>query len=558
MSKTDRIDLSADRLISMAVDFMENHSYLSALKMLNKNAVLNGNDEDSYMLYAESFDDMGLYEKCVNGWFKYLDYAGESADFAEAYEGLAVSYMNMGMESFSAFYYNKLLIETDSGLTAENRKDIIDAFLNADNGNKLRFVYPPRLADYTEELDSGMECMRSNDFSGAIEQFSKISEGNEKYLPARNLIAMCSVITDNNEQAEAECMNILKHDPDNVQALTTLSAVRGQQHRTDEARELAFKLLSLSPKEDDDLYKIATVCCENGLHREAYEIFCRLDERLAYDCTLLYFKAVSAYNSGNVEKSLEIFDTLLTVYPNAVTADYWHGVVMDERDKPQEERRTLEYFYRLPQDICEDNVTLLTAFSQLTDSEARSLYEDTDVLSIVHWCFDEGGGNTSFELKTLGALTALKFDFEDVVRDVLLDAFLPDSIKLEMLFELVKRNVADEYGVVVCNLYRRIPIVPVSVGKLKRKLFIKAYAQVFSRFAMLESEYPYKLAVATEELYEKLKREGRLEEIRSAPALAAAILTFSEVNEKGLTDKQICSFFGVSQAKVNQILGVEQ
>ena len=28
------------------------------------------------MLYAEIYDDMGLYEKCVNGWFKYLDEAG--------------------------------------------------------------------------------------------------------------------------------------------------------------------------------------------------------------------------------------------------------------------------------------------------------------------------------------------------------------------------------------------------------------------------------------------------------------------------------------------------
>ncbi|MDE6791259.1 MAG: hypothetical protein K2J61_06005, partial [Clostridia bacterium] len=67
MNKTDRIDLSADRLISIAADCVEDHDYIAALKMLNKNAVLNGNDEDSYMLYAEAFDYMGLYEKCING-----------------------------------------------------------------------------------------------------------------------------------------------------------------------------------------------------------------------------------------------------------------------------------------------------------------------------------------------------------------------------------------------------------------------------------------------------------------------------------------------------------
>ncbi|MGN0805914.1 MAG: hypothetical protein ACI4MC_02650, partial [Candidatus Coproplasma sp.] len=129
MKKTAAIDFSADRLISIAADSVENHEYIKALKMLNKNAVLNGNDEDSYLLYAEIFDDMGLSEKSVNGWFKYLDYAGDGADFAEAYEGLAVGFMGLGQDNFAAYYYNKLLMETESELTPENRQEIINAFL---------------------------------------------------------------------------------------------------------------------------------------------------------------------------------------------------------------------------------------------------------------------------------------------------------------------------------------------------------------------------------------------------------------------------------------------
>ena len=176
MNKTDAIDLSADRLISIASDSIDAHDYISALKMLNKNAVLNGNDEDSYMLYAEAFDDMGLYEKCINGWFKYIDYAGEAADLAEAYEGIAISFMNMGMDSFAAFYYNKLLMETDSELTAENRQEIIDAFLKTEKP-ALRFAYPPRLVDYSEVLESGMELMRKNDYESALAEFEKVEIG---------------------------------------------------------------------------------------------------------------------------------------------------------------------------------------------------------------------------------------------------------------------------------------------------------------------------------------------------------------------------------------------
>ena len=554
MNKTDRIDLSADRLISIAADCIGEHNYIAALKMLNKNAVLNGNDEDSYMLYAEAFDDMCLYEKCINGWFKYIDYAGEGADLAEAYEGIAISFMNMGMDSFAAFYYNKLLIETDSELTAENRRDIIESFIKNEEP-ALRFAYPPQLADYSKEIESGMEFMRKNEYDSAVAEFAKVGEGNEKYLSARNYIAMCNVICDRNEQAEEECLSILRRDPDNVQALTTLAAVKSQQHKSDEARNLAVRLLQINPDDGEEIYKIATVCCENGMHSEAYAQFSRLDERFAYDSTLLYFKAVAAYNSGRITESLSVFDTLLTIYPNAITADYWHCAVLEESKKPPEERRTLEYFYRLPKDECEANITFLSAFNRLGDAQAKKFCKETDVGGAVHWCLDEGDGHASYELKLLGALSAVKAGLDDAVRDILLDAFLQDGIKLEVLGALVQKNAEGEYGIVVCNLYKRVTIVPLKVGRYKKKTFLRAYALVFSRFAMLEAEYPFMLCASAEKLYAKLEEEGRLDDCRSVPALAAAIFSFSEIKESGLSSEQLCSFFGANEEKVKIILG---
>ena len=88
MKKTVKLDLSSDRLIAVAADLVDEHKYINALKMLNKNAELNGNDEDSYMLYAEIFDDLELFESCVNYWYKFMD-CNSSGDLSEAYEGLA-------------------------------------------------------------------------------------------------------------------------------------------------------------------------------------------------------------------------------------------------------------------------------------------------------------------------------------------------------------------------------------------------------------------------------------------------------------------------------------
>ncbi len=554
MGKTESIDLSADRLIAIAADAVEEHNYITALKMLNKNAVLNGNDEDSFMLYAEAFDDMSLYEKCVNGWFKYIDYAGEGADLAEAYEGLAISFMNMGQESFSAYYYNKLLIETDVELTQENRQEIINSFLSGEK-HSLRFVWPPKLADYSEELESGISYMRGGDYDRAVEEFSKVEEGNSKYLAARNYIAMCEIITDNLEQAEQECNAILSRDGRDVQALTTLAAVKSQQKNTEEAQQLATRLLSIGATSPDDIYKIATVCCENGMHEQALGLFRQLEEHLPYDFSILYFRAIAAYNCGKIQESLDTFDELLTIYPNAVTAEYWRMKAAANSKKKPEKRKPFEYFYRLPKDVSRSNLEFLSAFARLTDKMCREIYDDADVDSCIHWCFDEGDSNNSYELKLLGATCAVKANLTDSVRDILLDAFLPDGIKMETLSELVQRDEGGEYGIVVCNLFRRVTLIPLKTGKNKRKIFLRAYALAFSRFAMLSESYSEKLNYAAEALYEKLEREERLETLHSVPALAAAIVRFADINESGLTDENMLSFFGADAKKVQAILG---
>lgn len=554
MDKTSKIDFGADRLLSIAADAIEAHNYITALKMLNKNAVLNGNDEDSFMLYAEAFDDMGLYEKCVNGWFKYVDYAEDLADFAEAYEGLAISFMNMGQESFAAYYYNKLLMETNVELTPENRHDIINSFLSGEN-RPLRFAYPPKLADYSQEMENGISFMRANDYESAKVEFAKVDEGNEKYLAARNYIAMCDIIIDNTEQAEEECLAILRRNPSDVQALTTLAAVKSQQKKSEEAKELAQRLLDLNVQSPDDIYKIATVCCENKMHEQAYGLFKKLESELTYDFSILFFTAISAYNCGKTEESLQAFDKLLTVYPNAVTAEYWKYIVSKNAKLNKEDRAELEYFYRLPKEEGQTNLEFMSAFARLTDKMSKKLCETADIESCVRWCFDEGDGNDSYELRLLGATCAVKAELDDAVRDILLDAFIPDGIKMETVNELVQRNTIGEYGIVVCNLYRRLNFLHLDTGRYKRKTFLRAYGMAYSRFAMLAEDYCSLLNTAATELYYKLESEDRLDEARSVPALAAAIVRLSDIKESGLTDENMLSFFGADKQKVNALLG---
>jgi tetratricopeptide (TPR) repeat protein len=556
MKKTTSIDFSEDRLLAIASNYIDDHNLIGALKMLNKNAIINGNGEQSYMYYAEIYDDMGLYERCINGWFKYIDYVGEEADLSEAYEGLAVSFLNLGHENYAAYYYNKLLMETDETLTDEDREDIINTFLSTDE-NHLKIAYPPRLADYSEEFKNGINFMRENDFERAINEFSKVHEQSDKHLTARNYIAMCNIICDKCDEAEQECNAILQKDSQNIQALTTLAAVKRQQNKSEESIALAQRLLSLEPSESEDIYKIATVCCENGLHEEAYKLFCKLEGMdLTYDLNLQFFKAIAAYNCGYTEKSLECLDKILTINPSAVTAEYYLSYIKSHRkSKTYYIKHPLSYFYRLPQKERELNLKFLSAFVEFNKSLSDYILDMVDISNAVKWCFDEAESKNSFELQLLGATCAVQAGLDDLLKDILLDASVSDGVKVEILSLLTERNEGRTLGVVICNLYRKLYIPKINLGKSKHKCFLQAYAKLISRFAMLNTDYVYLINAATTKYYSLLEEEGRLSACKHSPAVAAAIYSYSGIEELGDKDEDICAFFGASINEYRGLIG---
>ncbi len=550
MAKTLEFDLGADRLIGIAADLVDSHNYIGALKMLNKNAEADGNDEDSYMLYAEIFDDMGLYERCVNGWFRFMDNTAE-CDWTDCYEGLAVSFMNLGNQHFSAYYYNKLLFENGE-ISSEDREQIVGEFLAAEE-NPLKFAYPPRLADCSQIFADGIEFMKAGEYDRAAAEFEKVDEENEKYFSARNYIAMCKIISDRTDEAEQECLNLLKRRPDDVQALTTLAAVKTEAGKRGEALALAEKLISLSPENPDEIYKIATVCCENKLHEQAYKLFCKLPEEFEYDQTVLYFKAVSAFNCGKYEESFTAFDNIVTINPDAVTARFYYNAAraMEQSGEITE----LGYFYRLPQEIRESSLKMLAAYLRLPAASAKKLSSALDLSACVKWCFDECDGTALDELQSLAAHVAVKACMDDYVRDILLNAFLPDQLKIDTLSALCARNEFNCFGVVICNVYRRVTMQHIMLGRKKRANFMAAYSRLVAHFSILDDEHGKAFAAAAEELYKTLSAQDRLDVAKDTDALTAAIYIKSGVREAGVTGKNLWQFFDVTKNRVSVISG---
>lgn len=549
MGKITKIDLGEDRLIGLAADLVDEHKYTDALKILNKNAELNGDDGNSLMLYAEIFDDLGLYEKCVNGWFRYMDEA-DYVDMSDCYEGLAVSFMNLGNEHFSAYYYNKLLSESED-MDAETREEILGEFIGSEE-NPLKFSYPPALEDVSDYIAAGIGHMKAGEYEKAIEDFENIADGNTKYLTARNYIAMCKIISDRTDEAEQECIKALEKYPDDIQALTTLAAVKTEAGKKDEALNLSKKLAAMPTDDEDSIYKIATVCCENKLHAEAYNLFKRLTGELRYDLNIMYFKAVSAFNCGKFEESFSAFDELCTVYPEAVTARYYYRLARGLRERGEE--MELSYFYRLPDDLRESSLKVLAAYMRLNKTSAKKLASQVDLSECVDWCFDETEGTGRSELRQFAAQVAVKAELDGTVRDILLDAFEDDKLKLDILNSLAERNEFDCFGVVICNVYRRVTTARLEIGRAKRRRFVEAYAKLVAHFSVLDDENGLMFAEATEKLYKKLADGGRLDEATDDGALTAAIYILSGVRVADLDGEKIFGFFEVSEEQVKKFL----
>lgn len=546
MSNTLDIDFSSDRLLSIASRMVDEKNYITALKMLNKNAGISGNDEDSYMLYAEIFDDLCLYEKSVHFWFKYLDVTCFD-DYSECYEGLAVGYMNLGDERYSAYYYNKLLDETD-GIDPDMREQLLQDFLTPEE-NPLKIVYPPELADVSQIMHDGVKYMKDGEFSKAEKCFNKVAEGNPQWGSARNYVAMCHIVEGNTAAAERECKKILDGDPQNIQALTTLAAVKTEEGNSEEALTLTQKLLSLKTQNADELYKIATVCCENKLHADAYALFTKIEGMTGPDLNLLYFIAVSAFNAKLFQESMAAFDKLLTVYPDAVTAEYWYFIAREMYQNGDWEE--LSYYYTLPIETKKNYLKVLAAYMSVGKKNAEVIKEELDLFTAIRWCFDSGDPSTSGrDLRTLAVHAAVRAGEDDYVRDLLLNPFLDDGLKPEIIMCFAERNETNSFGVVMCNMFRRITVRKLDIGRKKRKNFVSAYARLVARFSLLNNAYGEMFAVAAEKLYGRLQNAQKLELAVDLQSLTAVIFLDTGISDVDIPPEKYYEFFETDEQRL--------
>lgn len=553
--KTVKIDFSRERLSSLADKYYNEGKYLSALRLAYKELELYGGDGELYARFSDIYEGMDLHSSAINYWFRFLDEADE-ADLPDIYEGLAVNYLRQGNETQAAYYYNKL-IDADDTLPEETKLDIVEAF-SKDKRDKFRFVYPPKLADFSREVEAGSNALKTGNCKRAIELFSIVDKGSKDYAEAREMQAVAYLLDGDTDSAKRVCEELLEEIPDDTRILATLAAVYLEEGNAEKSKELALKLYTATQTNTDELYKVATVCCENGLHQQAYEKFCQMEGKVPFDGRMLYFKAVAAYKCGRIDEAEKTFDILCTVYPDAEVAKYYLQNLREylsalETDENAEKPIEPTYFYLLPKEEREARCRTLVHISKSAKDEAQLFGLIAWHDGYFRWCFDEGDGS-DHDLQYLALATAAHVRADDFLREVLLDCEVLDILKVETLRMLLERNEDMEIGIVLCHIYRKLHLQKINVGRKKRKRFIEAYAQVASKFVVVSDLHGQKILTATEELYKELAKANALDLVDNADDCACAIFLRSGLKELRGDVETVAKAFNANADKVRVLL----
>ncbi len=546
--KVLKLNLSDEFLLDSAEKRYRDGDYLGALTMLNKRAGMYDSSADACALYADIYEEMGLYRLSADAWFRFLDTCNE-ADFSEGYEGLAVAFMNLNNEVQSALYYQRSL--SDEELRFELTRLDKEEISSVRKKPELRIVYS---ADGSQgnpnALAEGLGLLKNGRLEEARAAFRDIPAASADYASSYGLAAMCTLMLGDEEGAEKECRELLEKYPENVQALTTYCAVLGARENKNEAKEVAKKLAELKADATDDLYRVATALCETGLDKEAYEKLCILKKRLPYDDNVLYFHAVSAYKIQKKEEAIDSLERLTTIFPRKAVARYYLERLRALRDGDGEPL-SMTYYYRMPEEEYRAVADFLIAASNAPEPELLSELPSLD--EFYRLAFDELEGRDE-KLQMIAAKVAVRCRADKFVRETLLDYEGDEIIKLSILHDITMRNEDDSFGVVICNLYKEFFTHKLEIGERKKEAFLKAFSDVYSKFALLGEENEGKICAAAEDIYVTLGEAEAWEYIDERASLAAAIYRESRTKRGERSIDEIVKMFDADKIIVERIL----
>lgn len=537
--KIRQLNFDDEFLLDAAERRLQNGDYFGALTMLNKRNGMYEPSADAAALAADVYEAMELWRLAASSWFTFLDTCNE-ADFSEGYEGLAVCFMNLGEDLQSSIYFHRVYGDEVERMFKEKKKPKL-SLVHSDDGK----------ADDIAVIERGLALLQMGELDKAKELLDQVSGESPDYASAAGLTAMCALMLGNEEEAETTCEKLLETHPDNIMALTTYCAVLQSRGKIEDAKKAALRLYENPSQKTDDLFRISTALCETGLDEEAFLKLSELIKRIPYDDTALYFYSVAAYRTDRLAEAIDGLERLTTIYPRKAVSRYNLERMRKVADGAKKFK--LNYFYRMPKEKYREVADFLLAASKAEGAELEFIASLPELNEFFEIAFDEMDGRDE-KIQLLAAKVALKTRSDAFLREVLLDPDANEIVKLSILHGVTERNEEDSFGTVFLNIYREFFTHELELRGRRKKEFMSAFADVYSKFAFMNDGNEERIIVAAEDVFDTLNAAGAYELLAEREGIAAAV--YREARLPGGEHKmdRLCKLFGANKSVVQQIL----
>ena len=547
-----RFELNRKELLNHAQRSLDRDDVMDALRWANKaNRMFGGSQSDFELeeLYADIYESAGIAETAIKHWFLALDCA-EEADLNEVYDALGSCFEQQGDKGTASYYYAKLVKRLDWS------KEEVDRFFS-DFEEPFSERQPPfhpvsiAEADYTQELNRGIEQMRIGAFQKAKDLFGVIPKGAPQYLKAVNLSAVSSLMDGDAQSAIALAEENRADFPEDVELAVTLATACKNAGRREEGVSLCKELLERKDLSNDESFKVAALCCELEMHEEAFFYTRKLERVMPFDGNLLYMEGAAAFNAGKFREGIDAFERLCALYPDAAVVEYYLSYYKKGGKSP------MNYLYRVPAGVRKTRIAELNSFCAVDEEQAFSLYSEhySTIRAYFAWCFDEMDGQ-DIELQALALTVAFHLDAFDFLQEVLLNYEVDDAVKTEIIRMLCVKNKGRNVRAVCFNLYHVLELPKLSLGRKARKKFLEGYAICVSQFGLRLENFTEILPQKTEEFYRTLEEKGGLERISCPETVAASLCILSGLKNGKDSLRLVSLLLGADPDEVNRVLEV--
>ena len=520
---------------------LNNGNYLSALLITDSVFTLPKFDKlNLYALRAKIYYAMKQYARSAEEWFKYLSSTQNEKLYGRAYNGLGACFYKMQDKNVAGYYFNRQIINNKkaiyefSSVTAEFYEDVLSADKN------YYLAYPYEKADFNNLLIRAEDALRANEFDKCVEMLSVVPETSKDYPTALITKSIAKYFLGDMEGATSDIEKSISLDKKAVAVCNAISMFHSVQNE-EKVNYYLNVLKEIDVNSEEDLYKVAVVYAEKGMHQTANDFAEKYLKLCPYDTSMLLIYGIINYNLKRFEKAEEIFEKIYKINRSYVAKSY----IKFCREDRDENFVELDYSFDLH---IGDRHALIKQISSLVKLSTQDKLQNQDeIYELSNYAFSTSSYQVQSTIITLlGELATDKAT--SIMKKMLISLNVFDRVKSGIIGYLVASKVDGEVSCCFGNIFRKITIYR---AEFDSDRFTEAYAYVVAKLAPVEKDL-LPLKTSAEALYLKATEKGVLDDVKDVKALSAVIYELSAISSIK-SRREFAKFFDASPRQIKAI-----